>query len=256
VVIPIGDLNPARRTPWVTRLLLLANVVVFFAVQPLPFVDGVCAQAQFFVDWAAIPLELVRGVPLDGGELASLPSGCSLEPAPDKPVRLAALASMFLHADLLHLGGNMLYLWIFGNNIEDHLGHLPYLAFYLVCGLLATAAFTVVNAGSPITLVGASGAIAAVLGAYLLLFPTARVRVLFLPLFFLSIRVPALFVLGLWFVFQLQDFEAAGVGGGVAYLAHVAGFIAGFVGILLLGGRPQPRPDRPRRRRRRRRPSG
>jgi membrane associated rhomboid family serine protease len=251
VVIPIGDLNPSRRTPWVTRLLLLANVAVFFLVQPLSFLEGACAQAQFFVEWAAIPVELVRGVPLDGGELGALPTGCTLAPVPDKPVRLAAFLSLFLHADLLHLGGNMLYLWIFGNNVEDHLGHVRFLAFYLVCGLLATAAFTAVNAGSPITIVGASGAIAAVLGAYLLLYPTARVRVLFLPLFFLSIRMPALLVLGLWFVFQLQDFEAAGVGGGVAYLAHVAGFVAGFVGILLLGGRPQPRPDRPRRRRRR-----
>jgi membrane associated rhomboid family serine protease len=252
VVIPIGDRNPARRTPWVTRLLLLANVAVFLAVQPLTFVEGVCAQAQFFIDWAAIPLELVRGVPLDGAELARLPSGCALAPNPDKPVRLAALASLFLHADLLHLGGNLLYLWIFGNNVEDHLGHLRFAAFYLVCGLGATVAFTVVNASSPVTIVGASGAIAAVLGAYLVLFPTARVTVLVLPLFFLALQLPAVLVLGLWFVFQLQDFEAAGVGGGIAYLAHVAGFVLGAVGIVLLGGRPQPRPDQPRRRRRRR----
>jgi membrane associated rhomboid family serine protease len=245
LVIPIGDLNPARSTPWVTRALLLANVVVFFAVQPLSFVEGVCAQAQFFVDWAAVPVELVRGIPLDGGELASLPTGCPLEPAPGKPVRLAALASLFLHADLLHLGGNMLYLWIFGNNVEDHLGHVRFLLGYLVCGVGATAVFTAFNAASPITMVGASGAIAAVLGAYLVLHPTARVRVLFLPLFFLAIRLPAALVLVLWFVFQLQDFEAAGIGGGVAYLAHVAGFLLGFVGIRLAGARPQPRPDRP-----------
>lgn len=253
MVIPIGDRNPVRRTPWVNRLLLLANVGVFFAVQPLAALEGTCAQAQFFVDWAAIPLELVRGVALDAAELGRLPSGCPLQPSPDKAVRLAALTSMFLHADLLHLGGNMLYLWIFGNNIEDRLGHLRYLAFYLGCGLLATAAFTAVNPGSPITVVGASGAIAAVLGAYLLLHPTARVTVVVLPLFFLAIPLPAILVLGAWFVFQLQDFEAAGVGGGVAYLAHVAGFVAGLVVMFLLGGRPQPRPDRPAPRRRRRR---
>ncbi len=254
MLIPIGDRNPVRRTPWVTRLLLLSNVAVFFLVQPLEFAEGVCAQAQFFVDWAAIPLEIVRGVPLDAAELAQLPSGCPLVPNPAKPVRLAALASLFFHADLLHLGGNMLYLWIFGNNIEDHLGHLRFLLFYLGCGLGATAIFTAFNAASPVTMVGASGAIAAVLGAYLILHPTARVTVVLLPLFFLAVPLPAVLVLGLWFVFQLQDFGTAGVGGGVAYLAHIAGFLLGVVVILMLGGRPQPRPDRPRPRRRRRPP--
>ncbi len=251
MVIPIGDRNPIRSTPWVTRLLLLANIGIFFLVQPLPFVAGVCAQAQFLLEWAAIPRELVRGFPLTAAEVAQLGGGCDLLPIPDKPVRLTAVTSLFLHADLLHLGGNMLYLWIFGNNIEDHFGHLRYLLFYVVCGLGATAAFVVVNAASPITMIGASGAIAAVLGAYLILHPTARVTVIILPLFFLAIPVPALLVLGLWFVLQLQDFEAAGMGGGVAYLAHVAGFVGGAAVTLLTGGRPQPRPDRQRRRRRR-----
>jgi membrane associated rhomboid family serine protease len=247
LVIPLGDRNPVRRTPWVTRLLLAANIGVFVLVQPV--LEGACTQAQFFVDWAAIPRELLRGFPLTGAELAELPTGCALTPNPDKDVRLAALISLFLHADLLHLGGNMLYLWIFGNNVEDHLGRVRFLLAYLGAGVAATVAFAVVNAGSPITLVGASGAIAAVLGAYLVLWPTARVTVMVLPLFFLAFQLPAVLVLGFWFVFQLQDFEAAGVGGGVAYLAHVAGFVIGFVGILLAGGRPQPRPDRPPRRR-------
>jgi membrane associated rhomboid family serine protease len=252
VVIPIGDRNPVSSTPWVTRLLLLTNVGVFLVMQPMPWVEGVCAQAQFFLEWAAVPRELVRGFPLSATEVAELGSGCPLMPVPDKPVRLTMLTSLFLHADLLHLGGNLLYLWIFGNNIEDHFGHLRYLLFYVVCGVGATTAFVAVNAASPITLVGASGAIAAVLGAYLILHPTARVTVIILPLFFLAIPVPALLVLGFWFVLQLQDFGAAGVGGGVAYLAHVAGFAGGAAVTLLTGGRPQPRPDRPRRRRGRR----
>jgi membrane associated rhomboid family serine protease len=251
LVIPIGDSNPVGRTPWVTRLLLLLNIGVFFVVAPLPFVEGACAQAQFFVDWAAVPRELLRGVALDAAELAALGSGCPLVPAVDKPVRLVVLTSLFLHADLLHLGGNMLYLWIFGNNIEDHYGHLRFAVFYLATGAAATGAFVVANPGSPITLVGASGAIAAVLGAYLLLHPTARVTVIVLPLFFLALPIPAIIVLVAWFVLQLQDFGAAGVGGGVAYLAHVAGFVLGFLVTLATGGRPRARSDADRHARRR-----
>jgi membrane associated rhomboid family serine protease len=232
VVIPIGDLNPVRSTPWVTRLLLVANVGVFLFAQPQTWMEGACAQLQFFVDWAAIPREIAQGAPLSGDELAALDVGCTLRPAPGKTIVGSAFASMFLHADLLHLGGNMLYLWIFGNNVEDRLGHVRFALFYVVVGLLATMAFVVPNADSPITLVGASGAVAGVLGAYLVMFPTARVTVLVLPLFFLALQLPAVLVLGLWFVFQLQDFGVGPVGGGgVAYLAHVAGFLAGGLGV-------------------------
>ncbi len=258
MVIPIGDLNPIRSTPWVTRLLLLANVGVFLVAQPQTWMEGACAQLQFFIDWAAIPREIARAAPLSADELAAMDIGCSLRPAPGKSIVASVFASMFMHADLLHLGGNMLYLWIFGNNVEDRLGHVRFAAFYVVVGLIATIAFVVPNAASPITLVGASGAVAGVLGAYLVMFPTARVTVLVLPLFFLALQLPAVLVLGLWFVFQLQEFGVGPVsGGGVAYLAHVAGFVAGVVGVLLLGQRPQRqprrRPDRrPRPRRRNR----
>jgi membrane associated rhomboid family serine protease len=221
---------------------------------------GPCAQLQFLIEWAAVPREVVQGAPLSAEELRSLGTGCALQPVEDKRIVASLLASMFLHGDWLHLAGNMLYLWIFGNNIEDRMGHLRFLVFYVVVGLIATGAFVAVNAGSPIVLVGASGAIAGVLGAYLVMFPTARVTVLVLPLFFLALQLPALLVLGLWFLFQLQEFGAGPIGGGgVAYLAHVAGFVAGAAGTLALGYRPVRRPARhargriqPRRRQRRR----
>jgi membrane associated rhomboid family serine protease len=256
VVIPIGDVNPVRSTPWVTRALLLANIAIFVVVQPQPWLEGACAQMQFLIEWAAVPREVVRGAPLSLEELQALGTGCSLTPVADKRIFASVLASMFLHGDWLHLAGNMLYLWIFGNNIEDRLGHLRFLAFYIVVGTIATAAFVVANAGSPIVLVGASGAIAGVLGSYLVMFPTARVTVLVLPLFFLALQLPAVLVLGLWFLFQLQEFGSGPVGGGgVAYLAHIAGFLAGMGGTLLLGHRPERRrPPPSRRRQRRRRP--
>lgn len=249
MVIPIGDENPVRTTPWVLRALLTANILIYLFVQPLPWTEGPCALMQFFLEWAAIPVELLRGAPLSGPELATLPTGCALAAVPGKPVYLSALTSMFLHADPLHLGANMLFLWIFGNNIEDRLGHLRFLVFYLGCGLVSVAVFAAANPSSALTLVGASGAIAGVLGAYLIMFPTARVTVLVVPLFFLALQLPALIVLGLWFVLQLREVGGAAVGGGgVAYLAHVAGFVAGAGATLGLGFRPQ------RRRRRRPRP--
>jgi membrane associated rhomboid family serine protease len=247
MLIPIGDINPVRRTPWVMRLLILANVAVFFLVQPF----GGCEQQQFFVQWAAIPAELWQGRPLDAGEIAVLQqqSGCQLAPTADKPVYAGVLFSMFFHADFFHLAGNMLFLWVFGNNIEDFFGPVRFAAWYVVFGAVATAVFAGVNAESAITLVGASGAVAGVLGSYLVLHPTARVTVVVLPLFFLAFQLPALVVLGAWFLLQLREVGGAAVGGGgVAYLAHVAGFVAGIAITIASGGRPQ------RRRRRRRRP--
>lgn len=246
MLIPIGDINPVRRTPWIMRALITANVAVFVLVQPF----DACAQQQFFLEWAPIPAELWQGRSLTVAEVAALPSppGCSLAPVPDKGVYAAAAYGMFFHADLLHLGGNMLFLWVFGNNIEDFFGHLRFLGVYLLFGVIATATFAAANPSGALTLVGASGAVAGVLGSYLVLHPTARVTVVLLPLFFLAFQLPALVVLGAWFVLQLREVGGAAVGGGVAYLAHVAGFVAGAALTLLSGGRPQ------RRRRRRRRP--
>ena len=165
------------------------------------------------------------------------------------PNVITMFVSMFLHGGWLHLGGNMLYLWIFGDNVEDRLGHARYLFFYLACGLLATLAHAVMNPGSRVPSIGASGAIAGVLGAYIVLYPKQRVTTL-IPIFiFITVReIPAVFLLGFWIVMQLF-FGAASMNagdlqnaGGVAYFAHIGGFIAGMALIVLLGGRrPPPR---------------
>ncbi|HVL98391.1 MAG TPA: rhomboid family intramembrane serine protease [Egibacteraceae bacterium] len=240
MVIPLGDRNPTRRRPWVTWFLVAANIGVFAFVQPW-WADG-CTQREFFLAYAAIPVELVQGQPLDAGQVAqALPPGCDVQPVPDKPVYAAGVFSLFLHGGWLHLLFNMLYLWVFGNNVEDRLGHLRYAGFYVVCGLLATAAFVVPNADSPVTLVGASGAIAGVLGAYLVMFPRVPVTVTVPVLLFLIVRLPAALVLLMWFVGQLLPLGQPMGSGGVAYLAHVGGFVAGVVIVLLLGHRPERR---------------
>ncbi len=249
MVIPVGDVNPAQRTPWITRLLLLGTMAVFFLAQP--WTADRCTQAQFYVEWAAIPAELTQGAPLDAEQLTRGPLGaCDLEPVPDKSLALSVLASLVLHGDVLHLLGNMLFLWIFGNNIEDRFGHLRYLGLYVLWGVAATGVFVAANPDSTSVLIGASGAIAGVLGSYFILYPGARVTVVVLPLFFLTLQVPAVIVLGLWFLWELRAAGAEEVAaGGVAYLAHVAGFVAG--AVTALWSRVHRRRRRPRRRRRR-----
>ena len=198
---PIGDDNSKRRiTPFVTYLLILANLAFFAAELTL--------GEEFILRWAFIPQRFMA------------------DPLMDFPTLFSA---MFLHAGWLHILGNMLYLWIFGDNVEDRFGHLKFLFFYLLCGLAATLAQWAVDPSSPVPTLGASGAIAGVLGAYILMFPAAPVRVLVLGWI---IRLPALFVLGMWILLQLFG----GVGsiltpeeGGVAYMAHIGGFAAGFI---------------------------
>ncbi|CAN5340285.1 rhomboid family intramembrane serine protease [soil metagenome] len=239
MVIPIGDDNPTRRRPWVCRLLILANVAVFVFLTP--WSGGVCEQLAFYLDWAVVPAELVQGHPLGPRQLASTPAaGCGLGPSLDKDVYATLATSLFLHGGWLHLLGNMLYLWVFGDNVEDRYGHLAFLVFYLLSGVVATLAFALPNAASTSTLVGASGAIAAVLGAYMVLFPRAWVRVAIPFLFFLVVSLPAVLVLGVWFLLQLQALRPSIVsGGGVAYLAHVGGFVAG-IAITLGFARRRP----------------
>jgi membrane associated rhomboid family serine protease len=159
--------------------------------------------------------------------------------------------SMFMHAGLMHLLSNMWFLWLFGNNVEDRLGHVVYLFFYLVGGLAALACHWATNPSSPVPVVGASGAVAAVLGAYAITFPFAKVRTLvFLFVFVTIIDLPALMVLGFWFLGQLLEARHAlnaGVDGGVAFMAHVGGFVAGLILMPLLGGtRPPPEEGDPR----------
>jgi membrane associated rhomboid family serine protease len=207
---PIGDDNSGRRLlPAVTYSLIAINVLVFFA--------EVLAGEDFIVAWSFVPARFLAD---PAGEFVTV------------------FTSMFMHAGLVHIGGNMLYLWIFGDNVEDRFGHLRFLFFYLACGIAATFAQLAFSLGSDIPQLGASGAIAGVLGAYLLLFPNRRVTVF---AGFGIMQVPALIVIGLWFALQLFS----GVGslgqaadtGGVAFMAHVGGFIAGFVLAFILRGR-------------------
>jgi membrane associated rhomboid family serine protease len=255
-LVPIHDDNPTRRPAVVTWTLIVINVVVFF-VSPISPLDiggdastpaGFCRQLAFFREWAAIPVELLENDPLD--VTAGPPEGNQCQPVRpgyQKIPILSVLTAMFLHGGLLHLGGNMLFLFVFGNNVEDRLGRLRYLLFYLACGYLATYGFALSDPGSQDTLVGASGAIAGVLGAYLILFPGARVVSLVTFLLFFPVWLPAWVVLGSWFVLQWLYFRGAATaeGAGVAYLAHVVGFAAGVVLVLLLGGLRARRPPPP-----------
>jgi membrane associated rhomboid family serine protease len=251
VVIPVRDVNPGQRTPWVTYILIVTNIVVFLltpasmiTVSGADSLEHTCQQQAFFDRYAAIPAELVHNHQLDvvadgriGADEGGL--GCVLShPSYQKSPVLSALISLFLHGGWLHLLGNMLFLWVFGNNVEDRLGHLRYLLFYLACGMIATYGFSLANPEETQALIGASGAIAGVLGAYLVLYPHARVWSLVPVLFFIPLRLPAWLVLGLWFLLQWVYTAGYAVShaGSVAYLAHVLGFVTGvLVGLLLRG---------------------
>jgi rhomboid family protein len=230
-VIPLRDTNPTRRRALVTIGLVLLNAVVFG--YELLLEEGSTADLEhFFLTFGVVPSALVDA--LQSGSFLSGPT-------------FSLLSHQFLHAGWLHIGFNMLYLWIFGNNVEDVLGRVPYLAFYLIGGVVAAlseVAFQLVSGGSlDGPLVGASGAISAVLGAYLVWFPRARVlSVVYLGLFFQLVRVPAVLVLGLFFVLQLlagvAALSAPASVGGVAYFAHIGGFVAGaLVALALRAGR-------------------
>jgi membrane associated rhomboid family serine protease len=234
-VIPLKDDNPALRRPFVTLVIIAACVIVYFFVQPIgevvPFRHAQSAATQqadqqFTFSHAAIPCELTHGRPLGTGDV----NGCSANPGPPlfpgKNVWLAVLYSMFLHGSLLHIGGNMLFLWIFGNNIEDRFGHLPYLGFYLVAGVVATAVYVVVQPNSTVPIIGASGAIAGVMGAYLVLFPRAPIfSLILIPPIVLFRRIQARWMLLFWIASQF--FLAPGTG--VAWTAHVGGFAFGIL---------------------------
>jgi membrane associated rhomboid family serine protease len=238
VVIPVFDHNPVRRVPVVTYLLILLNAGVFLtepaAVAPLGGLSAsrACRQEAYFQHWGAVPHELVTNSVSRVTVLGPVPEGCVVGERPyRKTPFVSALTAMFLHGSWLHLLGNMLFLFVFGNNVEDRFGRVRFLLWYVAWGLLATYAFALTTPSSTSVLVGASGAIAGVLGAYLVLFPRARVTSLVPFLFFLPARLPAWLVLGSWFVLQWVYAAGAGIaaGGGVAYLAHVAGFVAGAV---------------------------
>jgi len=261
VVLPVHDINPVRRTPWVTYALVAANVIVLLLtpgsrdnVTGTTTTAQLCSQQAFFDHYAAIPRELTTDQPLTQvatGQPGPNPDTCYVSrPAYHKSPVLSVLFSMFIHEGWLHLLGNMLFLVIFGNNIEDKFRKIPYLVFYLFCGYVAAYGFAFANHSSVEPLVGASGAIAGVLGAYLVIYPRAKVWSLVPFLFFIPLRLPAWLVLGGWFV--LQWAYSAGYGasgaGSVAYLAHVFGFLAGVVvGLIVRLSSPPPQyPVHPR----------
>lgn len=203
---PIRDHNPSERTPYVTYILIALNVIIFLSYWPL-FNDETALTA-FFDQWAMRPIEITNGA---------------------EPYTL--ITSMFLHGGFMHLAGNMLFLWVFGDNLEDQMGHGPFLLFYLASGIGAAFGQLVADPGSVIPMVGASGAIAGVMGGYLLLFPKAKVDILIIIIVFFKIfPIPAWVMLGLWFALQLFNGVASDPAtGGVAYWAHAGGFIVGAV---------------------------
>ncbi|MEX2011526.1 MAG: rhomboid family intramembrane serine protease [Chloroflexota bacterium] len=247
-MLPIGDQNePAKGPPIVTLLFIAINLAVFFLIQ--------LGNDAFTYAYSAIPAEitggidLVRPVPIDvGGEEVLIPQ----EPGPS-PIYLTLLTSMFMHGGIAHIFGNMLFLWIFGDNVEHRVGHIPYLLFYLAAGIIASFAQIAIDPDSVIPTLGASGAISGVLGAYLVMFPTNRVTVMF---GFRPVLVPAIVAIGIWAVFQfISGFGAIATTdettGGVAYMAHVGGFIAGvifgLVGRTIWGSGPRGTPATERR---------
>ncbi len=228
-MIPLRDENPVRITPWVTYLLIAINVVVFL----METFGGIGETGRGLggpmAGWTLVPAELTHGVDIPT-------NGISLQ-----PFWLTIFTSMFMHGGWMHLVGNMLYLWIFGNNIEEALGRGRYLLFYLLSGIAASAAQIFIAPDSIVPNLGASGAIAGVLGAYLVLYPTAGVdSLLFLGIFFTKIRVPAFVLLGFWIVSQFFSHflgsmtMRSGDTGGVAYMAHIGGFIFGCLVVRLM----------------------
>jgi membrane associated rhomboid family serine protease len=229
-VFPLKDNIPTDRFPVVTVALIVANVIVYFFLQDglLGLPDGGESGDWPVTTYAYIPCEITGSDPC--------------QTAPGGPANwVTVFTAMFMHGSIVHLGGNMLFLWIFGNNVEDSMGPVKFVAFYLLGGIAATALQTVVSTGdeAQIANLGASGAVAAVLGGYLLLFPRARViTVIFIIFFFTIVELPALLFLVIWFAQQallgyFDIIQPQGEGGGVAYFAHIGGFVFGLAAIKL-----------------------
>jgi len=225
-MIPIKDENPTYNVPFVTIILIGINILIFVLI----WIQGPEAMQRIMFRFGTIPKEIT------GVQKFSL---FQAPPGPAVPPVFTLLTSMFLHGGWFHLLGNMLYLWIFGDNVEALMGHGRFLTFYLLCGLAATLSHVLILPGDPFPMVGASGAISGVLGAYFIRFPRARVYVLFFFFFFIRIvPVSALFVLGIWFfiqVFSGLGSLGASDAGGVAWFAHIGGFVAGMILVLVFG---------------------
>ena len=219
---PLRDDNPAELPPIVTVGIILASVAVWVLAQGAGF--SMEAMEASVCGLGAIPAE-ITGAGATWTESPCAPGGLGVG---------ALFTSMFLHGGWGHLLGNMWFLWIFGNNVEDSMGHLRFLVFYVLCGLAAAGAHVFADPASTLPMVGASGAISAIMGAYLLLYPRAKVKtVIFIIIFFTVAELPAFLYLGYWFLLQLFGVMGPSVGGGVAFWAHIGGFVAGLVLILL-----------------------
>ncbi len=237
-MIPLKDDIPTRRFPIVTVVLIAINVVVYFLFEQGLWGLGDVGNERVG-EYGAIPFEITN------------PGEDAPGPADQAPFWLTILSSMFLHGSLLHLAGNMLFLWIFGNNIEDAMGRLTFVVFYLLGGVAALALQVAMDPDSMVPTVGASGAIAGVLGAYARLYPRARVvTLIIIVIFFTVVTLPALLVLGLWFLLQLLPAFSEPVGstgGGVAYFAHIGGFLFGVLAIKLFANNVHEDYERPQR---------
>ena len=253
-MLPVGDFLRRRTTPYVNWSLILINIAVFLytlslSTQPTEVfaLQRMSPTDVFYFHWGALPACISDyfgfGTNVDPRALAVV---C---PTGNRPA-LTIFTSMFMHAGWAHIIGNMLFLWIFGDNVEDRLGHALYLLFYLAVGVAAMAVQVAFSSNDLVPTVGASGAIAGVMGSYLLLYPTAIVEVVILPLFFLPFFVPAALLIVVWFATQIisgiQEIGAT-AGSGIAWWAHVGGFSAGAILTLIAGGRPRAGPDARRR---------
>jgi membrane associated rhomboid family serine protease len=237
-MIPLKDVNPTRRPAVLTIGLIVACVVVFAFQMTKPDDNSLGSRQGFICEYGLVPDHML------GGE-APAADGC--DALNRRHERLQGLVtSLFLHADLLHLGFNMLFLWVFGNNVEERLGRIRFLPFFFVCGILAGLAQALTDPGSLVPLIGASGAISGILGAYLVLYPRVRVWTVVFPLVFLPFKLPAWLWLAIYFALQLLYLgdSATSGGGGVAYMAHIGGFAAGALLIRpFLVGRDEPPPS-------------
>jgi membrane associated rhomboid family serine protease len=274
-LLPLKDNIPTRTFPLVTVVIIVLNVIVYFGLQGGGLSD--VSNHKFVAHYSAIPYEITHPgklcgeraqvgaerhvVDAGGGVLCEgkretfqdTSTGARVEQPvvrvvdrDQPPAWFTVLSAMFMHGSLLHIGGNMLFLWIFGNNIEDAMGKLKFLLFYLLGGAVAMLAQTAFSPDSATPTLGASGAVAAVLGGYALLYPRARVVTLIFIIFFITLlELPALLVLGGWFLLQLLDASSQPLtGGGVAYFAHIGGFIFGLIAIKLFASRYDPDYDR------------
>jgi len=229
-MLPFRDYNPSRTFPLVTIAIIVANVLVFLYMIGL-YSEGPTVLNSFVMRASVIPAVITGEAPV-GNQL--------------QPVWMTIFTAMFMHGGPVHLFGNMLYLWIFGNNVEDIMGSGRFLAFYLICGILATVTHIAIDPNSAIPSLGASGAIAGVLGAYLVRFPRAQVDTCVFFIFVTIIRLPALIVLAFWFVLQLFSGVAAVAHGsnnqgGVAFWAHIGGFLAGMILVNVFAKRQRTR---------------